>query len=174
MSFYPSTRSPEKVVLDRLEALLRNGDALIHDPLPSAWPEGSGAPDDHYCAPEGAKLYRYDVPDENESDTAIALAVDGNNIQRHLDDDRYWLIPVEVMVSNTRDVEAQGGASALANDLLQLFTVDTAVQTAAERLSSASLHVWYIQEMDIQPSVNTNGRAGHVVSFTLFCAGIDH
>lgn len=171
MSFYPSTRSPEKAVLDRLEVILRNGDALIHDPLPSAWPEGSGAPAGHYCVPQGTKLFRYDVPDETSGDVTICLAVDGPNIRRHLDDDRYWLIPVEVMVSNTQDVEVLGASGALANDLLQLFTVDTAVQTAAARLSSATVHVWYVQDVDLQPNARANGRYGHQVSFTLFCAG---
>ncbi len=179
MSFLPSVRSPETAVLNRLEAILREGDPLVHDPVAPAgwmWPAGGplvyGTPG-HYCVPEGAKLNRYDVPATLNCSVMIVLAVDGANIQRHLEDDRYWLIPVEVMVLTDRDEETAYDIPALVNDIMELFTVDTAVETAPARLSSDELHVFYIQEKDIQPNAAANGHSGHVLSFTLFCAGIE-
>ncbi len=178
MSFYPDTAAPVDALLDRMETLLRSGDALIHDPLPPAWAAGAVCPSGHYCVPAGARLYRYDVPDECEADTVIAIGCDQDMTQRHLEDDRYWLVALTVIVLQGRHTEISGNAPALVRDLAQLFQVDTEVQTAAARLCKAAgsgvpgVHVFYLQEMDVKPDAMLAGRHGHVITFTAFCSGI--
>ena len=178
MSFLPDTVSPVDALLDRIEQLLRAGDALIHNPLPPAWAAGNPCPAGHYCLPEGAMLYRYDVPDEAQADTIIAIGCDQDMTQRHLDDDRYWLVALTVMIVQARDTEVAGGAATLVRDLAQLFQVDTAVQTAVERLSKAAavgipgVHVYHLQEMDQKPDAAIGMLTGHTITFTAFCSGI--
>lgn len=178
MSFFPDTAAPVDALLDRMETLLRSGDALIHDPLPSAWAAGAVCPAGHYCLPAGTMLYRYDVPDECDANTIIVIGVDADMTQRHLEDDRYWLVGLTVMVLQARDTEISGNAPTLVRDLAMLFQVDTATQTAAARLCKAAaagvpgVKVFYLQEMDVKPDAMAAGRHGHTITFTAFCSGI--
>lgn len=174
MAFTPAVTAPIDALLDRMEAILRSGDALIHDPLPPAWAAGDPCPAGHYCLPEGATLYRYEAPDEVESEqgTVIVIGCDTDMTQRHLEDDRYWLVGLTVKIIQARDVEVTGNAASLLEDLFTLFTVDAATQTATARLSSAAVHVYYLQEKDVKPDTIVSGRNGHEFTFTAFCSGI--
>ncbi len=180
MSFFPDTISPVKALLSRMEAILREGIAGLHDPLPPLWEGDDPCPAGHYCVPAGMRLYRYDRrPVSGQMATpAIVLSADGNMVTRHLDDSRFWNVPLRIWV--LQDGDTGSTTAALTRDLSQLFLddvqttegdVDT-VWTARSRLSSAAVHVWDIFGKDEIPDALFEGHPSHVLTFTAFAGGI--
>lgn len=180
MSYLPDTIAPVKALLTRMEAILREGIAGLHDPLPPAWAGDDPCPAGHYCIPEGMRLYRYDRrPVSGQTATpALALSADGNMVTRHLDDSRYWNVPLRIWV--IQDADTTDTTAALMRDLSQLFfddvqttagAVDT-VWKAEARLSSADVNVFDVYGKDEIPDALFEGHPSHVLTFTAFAGGI--
>lgn len=179
-TFNPLPSEPATDLLDSIESFIRNGHPYLHDPAPPAWAAGDPCPAGHFCLPEGTTFYRGDIPADGDLDHFPYLVIEiGGDCERHVpDSDIYWNIPVAIHLVDRQDAWEDNDTPAVMRDLRQDLLADARLTSgphaddypATQRLTTATIHVYHIYDVQFQRAQLTNGHPAHTLLFKVRCA----